>query len=126
MTIEFGESVKKSREELGLNQSKLCELTSLAPSTISGIESGKMNPSQDTVRILAQALNILTEQLARFYLSGFGVTKNELAKILPAKNPESIILWSHPLEDLKPGETLVIKKIGNTIQIVQAQSSFTD
>lgn len=46
------------REELGLSQSQLAKLTEYTPSVISDIESGRKNPSINSLLSFSEALNV--------------------------------------------------------------------
>ncbi|MGE4421663.1 MAG: helix-turn-helix domain-containing protein [Pseudodesulfovibrio sp.] len=53
---EFGQRVRQLREEAGLSQEKLAELTDVHRTYISGIERGRQNISLLTMHQLALAL----------------------------------------------------------------------
>jgi transcriptional regulator with XRE-family HTH domain len=53
-----GQSVKIAREMLELSQNDLSKITNLPQSTISGIESGKINLGVERAKILARALKV--------------------------------------------------------------------
>lgn len=60
---EFGAKVRRIREEVGLSQEKLAELTDVHRTYISGIERGRQNISLLTMMKLAQALSVDLEEL---------------------------------------------------------------
>lgn len=52
-----GELVRGRREELGWSQSQLAEAAGTGQAMISRIESGRVNPTIDMVKRLAQAMH---------------------------------------------------------------------
>lgn len=63
MSAEFGNLLRKAREEKGLSQTELAEKTGLQPSAISHFELGRRSPSFDNLRILADALAVTVDYL---------------------------------------------------------------
>jgi CheY-like chemotaxis protein/DNA-binding XRE family transcriptional regulator len=61
--MDFGESLKKIREEKGLSQQKLAKKLSVAQSTVGMWESGKRTPKLDEIHRLARMLNITVNRL---------------------------------------------------------------
>lgn len=59
----IGRRVAALREEKGLSQSALARLTGSSQSAISQIESGDRNPSYDTIRQIARALDVTPAHL---------------------------------------------------------------
>ena len=60
----FGERLKTAREELRMwNQSELAGRAGLPPSSIAHFEGGSRKPSFDTLRRLANALEVTTDYL---------------------------------------------------------------
>jgi transcriptional regulator with XRE-family HTH domain len=58
--------VKKMREKQGLSQEKLARLADVSNNTIVNIETGKQkNPTIDTLRKIAKALNISITNLIK-------------------------------------------------------------
>lgn len=58
--------VKKLREKLGLSQEKLARLADVSNNTIINIEAGKQqNPTIETVKRIAKALNVSIEELVK-------------------------------------------------------------
>ena len=56
--------VKQLREKLGLSQEKLARLADVSNNTIINIEAGKQNnPTIDTLKKVAEALNVSVEDL---------------------------------------------------------------
>ncbi len=51
-------SVRLCRELMGLSQSELARLTGIPQSTISGIESGRINLGVERAKVLARALKV--------------------------------------------------------------------
>ena len=63
MSTEFGQRLRKEREEKGLSQTELAEKTGLQPSAISHFELGRRSPSFENLRILADALSVTIDYL---------------------------------------------------------------
>lgn len=59
--IRLGQVLRSAREEQGMTQDVLAELTDLSKKYISNIERGKANPSYDVLCRLVVALNISSE-----------------------------------------------------------------
>jgi transcriptional regulator with XRE-family HTH domain len=60
---QFGNNVKKIRNDLGISQEKLAELTNLHRTYISDIERGKRNVSLKNIYKLARALSVKEKDL---------------------------------------------------------------
>ncbi len=60
----LAKKVKQLREKLGLSQEKLARLADISNNTIINIEAGKQdNPTIDTLKKVAKALNVSVEEL---------------------------------------------------------------
>ncbi|MBU0455444.1 MAG: helix-turn-helix domain-containing protein [Gammaproteobacteria bacterium] len=60
----LAKKVKQLREKLGLSQEKLARLADVSNNTIINIEAGKQdNPTIDTLKKIAKALNVSVEEL---------------------------------------------------------------
>jgi DNA-binding XRE family transcriptional regulator len=58
--------IKQAREKLGLSQEKLARLADVSNNTIINIEAGKQqNPTIETLKKIAKALNIPIEDLIK-------------------------------------------------------------
>jgi len=58
--------IKRTREKLGLSQEKLARLADVSNNTIINIEAGKQrNPTIDTLKKIAKALNVPIEDLIK-------------------------------------------------------------
>jgi len=70
MTVEelkpFGAQLKQYRKRVALTQEALATRAGLGSNTISNIERGASQPYPDTVRLLAAALDLSTEEAAAF------------------------------------------------------------
>lgn len=53
------QSLRVMRERQGLSQNELAELSNIPQSTISGMESGRINIGVERAKMLAKALHIL-------------------------------------------------------------------
>lgn len=61
--MKFNERLKKLREEKGLTQVQLSELTGISARMIQKYESGNARPRLDAAEKIAKALNITADQL---------------------------------------------------------------
>jgi len=62
----IAQNIKRKRKELGLSQDKLSKLANVAYNTVVKIESGENpNPTIDTLRKIAKALNLGVDDLIR-------------------------------------------------------------
>jgi transcriptional regulator with XRE-family HTH domain len=62
--INLAKKVKQLRGKLGLSQEKLARLADVSNNTIINIEAGKQdNPTIDTLKKVAKALNVSVEEL---------------------------------------------------------------
>ena len=60
----LAKKVKQLREKLGLSQEKLARLADVSNNTIINIEAGKQdNPTIDTLKKVAKALDVSVEEL---------------------------------------------------------------
>jgi len=60
----LAKKVKQLREKLGLSQEKLARLADVSNNTVINIEAGKQdNPTIDTLKKVAKALNVSVEEL---------------------------------------------------------------
>jgi y4mF family transcriptional regulator len=57
-SIELADIIKKRREELGITQKDLAEMSEVHLRTLSTIESGKANPSLDAINKVLDVLGI--------------------------------------------------------------------
>ena len=62
----FGEQVKKARRQKDLTQEDLAHLIKRDPRTIVAIETGKRNPTLQTIHKIALALKIKSSDLLPF------------------------------------------------------------
>lgn len=68
--MSVGERIKEFRKKAGLTQAGLAEKCGMKDSAIRRYESGRGNPTERTLRRIAEALNVSVED---FYKGGFGV-----------------------------------------------------
>lgn len=78
-----GEILKKLRKERQLTQIELAKISGIGQQTISNIESGRNEPSADSIRLLAVALQVSTSELLGedAILSDHKLTPREFAMI---------------------------------------------
>lgn len=63
----LGQKIKKFRIQAGISQLKLETLIGASPGSISRIESGKVNPSKETIIDIAKALELETKEIAYLF-----------------------------------------------------------
>ena len=63
MAQEFGDLLRKAREDKGLTQAELAQRGGLQPSAIAHFEAGRRSPSLDNLRRLADALSVSLDYL---------------------------------------------------------------
>ncbi|MFZ4616663.1 MAG: helix-turn-helix domain-containing protein [Rectinemataceae bacterium] len=61
--MEFGERLRKTRDDKGLSQQDLAERAGIQASAVSHFELGRRLPSFDNIRRLADALNVSSDFL---------------------------------------------------------------
>jgi transcriptional regulator with XRE-family HTH domain len=61
--MEFGERLRKARDDKGLSQQDLAERAGIQASAVSHFELGRRLPSFDNIRRLADALNVTSDFL---------------------------------------------------------------
>jgi transcriptional regulator with XRE-family HTH domain len=62
----LAKTVKRLREKMGISQEKLARLADVSNNTIINIEAGKQNnPTIETLRKIAKALNVPIEDLIK-------------------------------------------------------------
>lgn len=64
-SIQFGNNIRRRRKALGLSQYQLAELLGVSPNHVSSLETGKSEPSNQTVINLCNALDVTPDY---FYL----------------------------------------------------------
>ncbi len=65
-TSSIAQNIREKRKQLGLSQDKLSKQASVAYNTVVKIESGENpNPTIDTLRKIAKALNIGVDDLLK-------------------------------------------------------------
>lgn len=62
--IGLGKAIRAYRQEKGLSQERLGELSDIHPTWISHIESGRINPTWGNVRRIANGLSLPLHELA--------------------------------------------------------------
>lgn len=95
-SLTVGEKIKNFRKQAGLSQLELETKIGAAAGSISRIESGKVNPTKETLEAIAQTLDLSIASST--YLFGIGYdlpTQAETDKVIEAlsdtlRNPESL------------------------------------
>lgn len=98
----IGERIRSCRKKVGLTQKALADKMNIHISRISRYESGKSTPTQETIKLIAEKLNVRLEYLlgqssaedgATAFLENFlhvfdtVTTSNNIRKNLPKANP---------------------------------------
>lgn len=90
MGNQFNENLKFARERKGISQKDLAEIIGVAKSTYSLYESGNREPNVQTIKKIADALNVSADELLGIdeepttiaaHFDGSEYTEEELAKI---------------------------------------------
>ena len=63
--VEYGRNVERVRQEKGLTQEQLAELSGFSQQYISGLEQGRRNPTIVSLYELATALGVTHMELVR-------------------------------------------------------------
>lgn len=58
MEIGIGKKISAWRKERGFTQAQLAEKSNISRSYLAGVETGRYNPSIDTLKNIAKSLNI--------------------------------------------------------------------
>lgn len=58
--IDIGKKIEQQRKEKGLTSKELAKMADITPSMLSQIERGSANPSIQTLKVLAKALDVPT------------------------------------------------------------------
>lgn len=61
--MEFGEKLKKLRDEKKLNQEQLANILNVSKSNVSKYENGIIEPNQETLKTIARYFNVTTDYL---------------------------------------------------------------
>lgn len=62
---EFGENLRRAREDLGLTQEQVGHRSGVHPTEVSRIEAGKRDPRVSTLERLAKAVGVPPSELLR-------------------------------------------------------------
>lgn len=113
----FGAQVRRYRERAGLSQAALAERTQLTAKAIAALERGRrLRPYADTVRRLAQALELSVEESAAFSAAARSADEPAIAA-LPAAPA--------PLTNLPPPRTRLIGReqaLATLVELVPAHA----
>jgi transcriptional regulator with XRE-family HTH domain len=74
----FGARLAKIREEAGFTQSSLARAVGLSQSAVSQIEAGERNPSYETIRQIAEAMNLSPAHLVGGEVEGLSEEETAL------------------------------------------------
>lgn len=65
--LELGEKIRNFRKRAGLSQLDLEVLTNVSPGTISRIENSQVNPTKETLLVLANSLQLVQHEIADLF-----------------------------------------------------------
>ena len=103
--MEFGENLKKIREEKSLSQQKLAKKLNIAQSTVGMWESSKRTPRLNEINRLAKVLDIKVDRL-------FGQLKDQKLEI--AKN--ELYIDGHKISDLDAADIKRLIEMANQLK----------
>ena len=113
--MKIGEKIKKYRNIKNITQSELSDKSGISRSHIASIETGKYNPSLETLKKLAHALSISLESLTSENQGsdeGLYILVDKLIKATANKK----LSWENKKEtDLKDDETAMITYFGEKL-----------
>ena len=85
----LGQRITRIREEKGLSQSALARLMGTSQSAVSQIESGERNPSFDTIRQMAKALDVTPAHLVGAAVEGLQPHEEAHFRLLRSLPPQA-------------------------------------
>ncbi len=62
---KLGENIRRIREEKGMSQGDICQITGMDRGYISRVESGSKNPTISNLEKIAKALKVNPDELLR-------------------------------------------------------------
>ncbi len=95
---ELGDEIKRIRGERGVSQRTLARKAGVSNTTLAYIEAGETNPRPDTLKKIAEALNISYEEL--LIKAGYLSPDSEEDKVPEVSSPLQIEFTKHPLSRL--------------------------
>ena len=101
---EFGERLKKAREDKGMRQDELAKAMGLTQASISQFENGQRLPTPANIRKFAQVLGVPEGVLAGEDKGGF--EKTLLMRNIQSLSPESLSKNNEYVEFIKQIERL--------------------
>lgn len=78
LTPNFGATLRHHRKQQSLTSKQLHELSGLSKSYIDYLEHGERNPSAETIKILATALNIDASIFVQELMNDYLITINDI------------------------------------------------
>lgn len=113
--MNISEKIKNYRKIKKMTQKELSEKSGISRSHIASIETGKYNPSLDTLKKLAQALTISLESLTSDMESSDEGLFKLVSKLIKATENKKLN-WSRAHEtDVREGEIPIISSFGNQL-----------
>lgn len=88
--LQLGRNIQQLRTEQGLSVRKLATLAGITPSMLSQIENAQVNPSVNTLRAIALALNVPMFLLFKSTPAQSPVVHPDARRIIGAKNEPNV------------------------------------
>jgi transcriptional regulator with XRE-family HTH domain len=105
-STDFGPTLRKLRETVGISQNRLADICEIDPSTVNRLEQGERNPTYDTILTLAYHLDLDRPAVRElFYAAGFIYQEDTLS----AAHTRILGALSHTLDALPPLQRLYLE-----------------
>jgi transcriptional regulator with XRE-family HTH domain len=102
---QFGRRLKTLRKAKKLNQAQLAEKTDMEAQSISNLETGHRTPSFETIRSLAEALNVPVSALFLFEKdeNDAKILRKRIEAILDQSTPQQLkLIYRHARDVMEP------------------------
>ncbi len=122
--VNIGERIADLREERALTQVELAKIAHISPSTLSLIESGKVeHPHVGTIRKISRALEVSPQELSKgeFPLSGRATARSSARGELTVTVSVPLTLRWNVAEALRKGEQLDPDELHELQEAARAQ-----
>jgi transcriptional regulator with XRE-family HTH domain len=101
--LTLGEKIRFFRKRLNLSQMDLEDLMFASNGTISRIESDRVNPTKETIGIIASALKLnMIEKAFLFDIDVSEILTSDSVKVLTSANIEQGMFWDRILNNQHP------------------------
>lgn len=109
--MNFGESIKKIRKEKGLTQKQLGEKLGISQAAIGQFESNKANPQMETIRKIADALEVELWEIVELDQMDLETRIQQIKKMVAQLTPEALEKFEELfIEDLNRNQESVKKE----------------